>query len=479
MAMIVSGDPAVRGFLSSVLESQEGCQTAVVETSLDALHRYETERPEVVFLDVASSNDLATLARFREIDRDIPIVAMSPHYSAARVVEAIRLGAMDFVSPPFDAPLIAAAFCSALAQRQVRREMAALQHEMQSQSRHTMLFGAGDAMAEVRALIDQVVDTDVSVLIRGESGTGKELVARALAASSLRRGKPFVKINCAALPTDLFEAELFGFERGAFTGAANAKPGKFEFAHDGTIFLDEIGEIPLDLQSKLLQVLQDGHFWRLGGNREIHARARVIAATNRDIDHAVIAGEFRQDLLFRLNVIPLWLPPLRERRSDIPVLAEFFAKRWAVFYNRRYAAISPGMMEQFLHYGWPGNIRELENLIQRTVILGSEASVRKTLAVKSSGTAVVEYPEVTAANGGPAVVRFERAIDTGAAAPPAIENTWDEGALKHASRLAAQEAEGSMIVRMLRQTHGNRKQAAINLGVSYKALLYKAKEHGW
>jgi transcriptional regulator with GAF, ATPase, and Fis domain len=281
------------------------------------------------------------------------------------------------------------------------------------------------------------------------------------------------------LPAELFEAEMFGFERGAFTGAAHAKPGKFEFAHGGTIFLDEIGEIPLALQSKLLQVLQDGHFWRLGGNREIHARVRVIAATNRDLDHAVTDGRFRQDLLFRLDVIPLWLPPLRERRTDIPALAEFFAKRWAVFYNRRYSAISPEMMEEFLHYGWPGNIRELENLVQRTVVLGSEASIRKTLSVKSCPTAIAECPRVMPALGDPAVDRFERPIDAQTAAPPATANTWDEGALKRASRLAAQEAEGSMIVRMLRQTKGNRKQAAINLGVSYKALLYKAKEHGW
>jgi transcriptional regulator with GAF, ATPase, and Fis domain len=248
--------------------------------------------------------------------------------------------------------------------------------------KHTMLFGSGTAMAELHDLIDRVVDVDVPVLIQGETGTGKELVARALAAPSVRRGKPFVKINCAALPSELFESELFGFERGAFTGAHQAKPGKFEIADGGTIFLDEIGEIPLHLQSKLLQVLQDGHFSRIGGRDEIHPIVRVIAATNRDLRLAVLEGRFRQDLLFRLDVIPMYVPPLRERRNDIPLLAEFFSKRWAAFYNRPYVALSPEMMRECLQHRWPGNIRELENLMQRTVILGAARALSEALSVR-------------------------------------------------------------------------------------------------
>jgi two-component system response regulator AtoC len=474
--MVASRDEAVRGIFASAVDSHDGCRAAQVDNGTDAVRHYQRERPAVVFLDVASPEDLVTLERFRHIDREIPIVAVSSRYSAASVVHAIRLGAADFLSAPFDAQLIDAALTNALWRRQIRCEMATLRREVQSQSKHTMLFGTGDAMAEVRATIDQVVDTDVSVLIRGETGTGKELVARALAASSVRRGAPFVKINCAALPGDLFEAELFGFERGAFTGALHAKPGKFEFANGGTIFLDEIGEIPLPLQSKLLQVLQDGRFWRVGASREIQAIVRVIAATNRDLDQAVLAKQFRQDLLFRLNVIPLWLPPLRDRRHDIPALAEFFAKRWAVFYNRRYAALSADMMEALLHYTWPGNIRELENVIQRTVILG-EAAVRKTLAVPPVAAAMDRESAMVAATGGRGVEGSQPVPDAMGAPPSTIHE--DERSLKRASQLAAREAEGAMIVRMLQQTQGNRKQAAINLGLSYKALLYKAKEHGW
>jgi DNA-binding NtrC family response regulator len=452
--MVVSRDPNVCGILRSWLASQIRCQAAFIDKTEDALHRYQAERPEFVVLDVASGDDLATLEQFRKIDREIPIVAVAvaaPRL-AARVVEAMRLGAADVVSAPFVRQDVEAALSGALRQRQIMREMATLRREVRSQSSHTMLFGTGNAMAELRDLIDRVVDTDVPVLIRGETGTGKELVARALAASPLRRGKPFVKINCAALPGELFEAELFGFERGAFTGAIQSKPGKFEMANGGTIFLDEVGEIPPHLQSKLLQVLQDGHFSRLGGHREVHSIVRVIAATNRDLDRAVIDGQFRQDLLFRLNVVPMYVPPLRERRADIPLLADFFLKRWAVFYNRRYVPISAEMMEECLQYGWPGNIRELENLIQRTVILGTEGPARKALSVNVVGAAIL--------------VRHA-AVD------------FEPRSLKRISRVAGRQAEAMMIQGMLKQTHGNRKQAAINLGICYKAFLHKARQHRW
>ena len=381
--MVVTRERTICDVLSSRLAWQGQCQAVVVDNTEDALRRYRAERPEVVVLDVTSVDGLAAIERFKGIDREVPIVAVSPRGSAARVVEAMRLGAADVVSAPLEPHDVDEALSSALAERQIRREMATLRDEVQSQSRHTMLFGTGDAMIALRELIDRVVDTDAAVLIRGETGTGKELVARALAAPSLRRGKPFVKINCAALPSELFESELFGFERGAFTGALHGKPGKFELAHGGTIFLDEVGEIPLHLQSKLLQVLQDGHFSRLGGHGDVHSLVRVIAATNRDLDLAVIEGRFRQDLFFRLNVIPMCVPPLRERRADIPLLVEFFSKRWAVSYNRRYVAISSEMMSECLDYGWPGNIRELENLIQRTVVLGTEALARKTLTLNA------------------------------------------------------------------------------------------------
>ncbi len=217
------------------------------------------------------------------------------------------------------------------------------------------------------------------MLVRGESGTGKELVARALYASSHRRDKPFVKVNCAALPTELLESELFGFERGAFTGAIQHKPGKFEFANQGTMFLDEVSEMSPPLQAKLLQVLQDGEFARLGGKADVKVDVRLISATNRDLEQAVAAGEFREDLFFRLNVVSIVLPPLRERLEEIPLLASFFLKKYAVRYNKPLIEISPDTLALFAAHDWPGNVRELENLIKRAVVLGSEAAIQKDL----------------------------------------------------------------------------------------------------
>ncbi|MGH8699118.1 MAG: sigma-54 interaction domain-containing protein, partial [Burkholderiales bacterium] len=264
---------------------------------------------------------------------------------------------------------------NALKQRRLHREVATLRAQLREQSRYTMLFGDSERMAEVRDLIERVSDTDVTVLIRGESGTGKELVAHALHDRSLRRDKPFVKVNCAALPTELLESELFGFEKGAFTGAVQHKPGKFELANHGTMFLDEIGDMSAPLQAKLLQVLQDGEFSRLGGKHDVQVDVRVITATNRDLETAVAASQFREDLYFRLNVVTISLPPLRERRDEIPFLADHFLKKYAVQYNRPAAEISAELSRHFMEYDWPGNVRELENTIKRMVVLESEAPV--------------------------------------------------------------------------------------------------------
>src|SRR5574338_439859 len=248
------------------------------------------------------------------------------------------------------------------------------------QPRYTLLLGQGDQMREVRELIERGADTDVTVLVRGESGTGKELVARALYASSLRRDKPFVKVNCAALPTELLESELFGFERGAFTGAIQQKPGKFEFAHQGTMFLDEISEMLPPLQSKILQVLQDGEFARLGGRHDVHVDVRIVAATNRDLERAVSEGQFREDLFFRLNVVCITLPPLRQRRDEIPALTELFLDRYSEHYNKPRITLSDETARLFQNYDWPGNVRELENLVKRAVVLGSDESIRRDLS---------------------------------------------------------------------------------------------------
>ncbi len=341
------------------------------------------------------------------------------------------------------------------------------------------LLGTSDKMREVHDLISRVADTDVTVLIRGESGTGKELVARAIHSSSPRRNRTFVKVNCAALPSELLESELFGFERGAFTGAIQHKPGKFEFAHEGTMFLDEISEMHPPLQSKLLQVLQDGEFARLGGREDVHVDVRIVAATNRDLECAVAEGQFREDLYFRLNVVCITLPPLRQRRDEIPVLTHRFLAYYAEHYNKPAIALAHDTLRLFAEYAWPGNVRELENVVKRTVILGSDDSIRRDLADAIAGRHHPTGPIPALQSRAASPVSASRDV---AAAPllvsavPPVPVPLVAGSLKDIARHAAREAERELIYRTLQQTRWNRRAAAEILGVSYKALLYKIKE---
>ncbi len=308
-------------------------------------------------------------------------------------------------------------------------------------------------MKTIRGLIARVAPTDATVLLTGESGVGKEVVARAIHQASPRAGSPFLKVNCAALPDELLESELFGHERGAFTGAWRDKPGKFEVADHGTIMLDEIGEVPLGLQAKLLQVLQDGEFARVGGQRVMQTTARIIAATNRDLMAEIRAGRFREDLFYRLNVIELRIPALRERREEVAGLIDYFLKRSNTAYGRA-VDISSATRRLFGDYPWPGNIRQMENVIKRVVVLGNAAAVYADLA---SETATSPSPPST---------------ETNALAPGAQLD------LKAIARRAARDAERIAIADMLERTHWNRAKTARTLGISYKALLYKIVDCG-
>src|ERR1044072_4160411 len=320
--MGVDGDLAMCGFLRSFLGARN--YNALTVTNADeAVRRFHAERPAAVLLDVVmpgSMDGLAALAAFKKIDKDVPIIVIAGQGRTSVVVQAMRLGAPDFLCKPFEENDLEVVIEKALKQHQLSQEVASLRAQLKEQSRYTMLFGHSHQMQEVRDLIERVSDTDVTVLIRGESGVGKELVARALHDQSLRKDKPFVKVNCAALPTELLESELFGFEKGGFTRAHQDKTGQVEVAHTGTVFLDEIGDISYPLQAKLLQVLQDGGFARLGGKSDVQVDVRLIAATNRDLETAVASGQFREDLYFRLNVVAINLPPLRERREEIASL---------------------------------------------------------------------------------------------------------------------------------------------------------------
>jgi two-component system, NtrC family, response regulator AtoC len=346
-------------------------------------------------------------------------------------------------------------------------------HESTARRACGELLATSHQMREVLELIGRVADTDVTVLIRGESGTGKELVARAVHAASPRSERTFVKVNCAALPAELLESELFGFERGAFTGAIQHKPGKFEFANHGTMFLDEISEMGPALQSKLLQVLQDGEFARLGGRQDVRVDVRVVAATNRDLELAVADGQFREDLFFRLNVVCITLPPLRQRRDEIPALTQYFRSYYSAHYNKPAPALATDTLRLFAEYEWPGNVRELENLVKRMVILGTDAPIRREVADAIAGRAPHAGPIPALQT--PATQPPPPAPAAQAEPPPARPAPLT-GSLKDIGRSAAREAERELIYRTLQQTRWNRREAAEILGISYKALLYKIKE---
>ena len=326
-------------------------------------------------------------------------------------------------------------------------------------------------MEEVKNTIEQVADTTATVLIRGESGTGKEVVARMVYAQSGRNDKPFVKVNCAAIPHELLESELFGYEPGAFTGANRQKLGKFDLANAGTLFLDEVSEMHPALQAKLLHVLQDGEFSRLGGKRDISVDVRVLAATNKPLENAVQDGTFREDLFYRLNVITIHIPPLRERREEIPVFLDYFLRKYSEFYGKQPTHFTEYAITRMSEYSWPGNIRELENLVKRYVIVGNEAQIIRELSTHKpimSSLGGVSSPYEKAADRPPSSVNA-----------PAPEKSngidADSPSLLEIGRRAAMMAEREAIERVLNQTRWNRRQAAKILKVSYKALLNKLK----
>ena len=322
--------------------------------------------------------------------------------------------------------------------------------QMSGRIRREMELWCSPKMVEACQILREAARVDVTVLVTGETGTGKELVARAVHHFSSRRAGPFVKVNCAAMPRELLESELFGYERGAFTGAHKLKIGKFEAAHHGTIFLDEIGDLHPALQAKLLHVLQDGEFSRIGGKSTLSVDVRVLAATNQDLERAVAEGRFREDLFYRLNVIQVFVPPLRERAAEIPLLASYFVERYAKLYHRDGFVISPSVIERLTRHRYPGNVRELENLIKRMIVLDDPFLTR--IPLPDAGT-------------------------DGVRAPAAVMSE-PEPSLKDIGRRASQAAEREAISKMLEQTGWNRVRAARALRISYRALLYKIKQSG-
>ncbi len=366
--LLVDDEEALCNAASKIL-IKEGYRVSFVHTAQEGLAKFEADSPDLLITDLMlpDSDGIEVLKRAKELRPTVEVVVITGHGTVERAVEAMRLGAYDFIEKPLDKTQLLKAVAKAIERQRLARENIQLREELKAARGEEALIGSTPAMTEIKKLLRQIAPTDVSVLIQGESGTGKEVVADLLHALSGRRDKSIVKISCAAIPETLLESELFGYERGAFTGAASSKPGKFELADGGTLFLDEIAEMSPALQAKLLRVLQDGRFQRLGSTKDIQVDVRIISATHVDLPAAIAERKFREDLYYRLNVVHISLPPLRERREDIPLLADHFLKKYAARMQKNVTGIAPAAMEQLLTHSWPGNVRELENTLQRAL----------------------------------------------------------------------------------------------------------------
>jgi two-component system response regulator AtoC len=404
------------------------------------------DRADIILTDLRlpGVSGLELLANLRRQDSHTPVVVMTAFGSIETAVEAMKAGAVDFLPKPFSLDHLMTVVNKALELRTLRDENRQLRAELSQRYEFDNMVGHSEGMREIFSTITRVAPTRATVLLCGESGVGKDMIARAIHHHSPRADRPFVKINCTALPENLMESELFGYEKGAFTGANTTKLGKFEQADTGTVFLDEIGDVPASVQVKLLRILQEREFERLGSNKVKHIDVRVLAATNVDLRAALEQGTFREDLYYRLNVLPINIPPLRERKEDIPYLAGFFVKKLGKDLGSPVQSISDGAMERLLGYHWPGNVRELENVLERSMVLGNGA--------------VLEAGDVK--------------LDTA----PAARLTVADNFLPEGTTL--DEYEQAIIKEALRRANGNKSQAARMLGLTRNALRYRLSQMG-
>jgi DNA-binding NtrC family response regulator len=374
--LVVDDEEQMRDLLAKVLE-RKGYQVSACGDGAEALALLEREPADLVVTDVRMPglNGMEALRAIKELNPDIVVIIMTAFGSIDQAVQAVKDGAYDYINKPFKIDEILLTIEKALEERHLRHEVSTLRQELRTRYHFENLIGKSRAMQEIFGLIEQVAGSRSTVMVYGKSGTGKELVAKAIHYNSPRSSKAFVAVNCAAIPAELLESELFGHEKGAFTGAIATKVGKFELATGGTLFLDEIGHMRLDLQAKILRALQEREIERVGGTRTIKIDVRVLAATNRDLKKAIEEGTFREDLYYRLNVVPITLPPLRQRREDIPLLVEHFIGKYNREFARKVKGFSAGATAALYQYDWPGNVRELENVIERAVALAQSETI--------------------------------------------------------------------------------------------------------
>jgi len=455
--LLVDDETSVLRYTKTLLEIDNyNVETAASgEEALQRMNRGPAPSLIVLDLIMPGMDGLQTLENCKKLRPDQKVVMISCVNDTNKVVQAMKLGASDYVTKPFLPPQLQGAVRRAL-EPAVRPDMPVSKEpkgpEMVDEIDDDLFFlAASPAMKQIRAQAALIAKVDVPVLLLGESGVGKEVLARLIHKMSVRAHRSMVKVNCAALPADLLESELFGYEAGAFTGASKSKPGKFELAHKGTILLDEIGEMSAGLQAKLLHVLQDGSFSRLGGRANITADARVLAATNIDVQKAIADRRLREDLYYRLNAFTLTVPPLRERREEIPVLLRYYMNSLARQFGKNAPSVSDRLAQEFMRYHWPGNLRELCNLVKRYLVLEDETLIIEELRMRSKE----ESSELEGSS-----------------------TATGRGGLKAMMRSLKDDAEAREIQRALEDSNWNRKLAAAQLNISYKALLYKIKQHG-
>jgi len=459
--LVADDEPNLRRVLSAQLH-RDGYEVIAVEDGQAALEAIEAHHVDVVITDLRMPrvDGMELLKRVTASNPDVPVIMITAHGTVDTAVEALKHGAFDYITKPFEQSELRNVVSKATRTRELSQHDVATEPTEPGRYR---LIGQSARMTEVYQVIEKVADTPSTVLITGESGTGKELIARALHENSSRNGKPFIRVNCAAIPRDLIESELFGYEKGAFTGAVTSKPGRFELAHDGTLFLDEIGEIPVNMQVKLLRAIQEQEFERVGGIKTIEVDVRLVAATNRDLQEEIRQGRFREDLYYRLNVVQVRLPPLRERTSDIPLLVEHFLRHFRAKLKKDVRGVSEGAMERLLAHPWPGNIRELENVIERCLLFcdGERIDVGDLPPeLRAPGSAAAPIERAPSADGD---------VEVAERPPPG---------LKEAVREATSRLERELIVRALKQTGGNVTHTARLLKISRKSLQTKMKELG-
>ena len=486
--LIADDEVNLRKVLGAILarEGYEVVEAADGEQALGLIGR----GVQVIITDLRMPrlDGMGLLRRVAVDHPQIPVIVITAHGSVDSAVEAVKLGAFDYIEKPFEQAQIRqivdkAAKTYELSRNAPRTELAAMPSGPHGAPPGRFgLIGVSENLQQIFAVIEKVADTPSTVLITGESGTGKELIARALHSNSSRRTEPFIKINCAAIPKTLMESELFGYEKGAFTGAVGSKPGRFELADRGTLFLDEIGEIPIEMQVKLLRVLQESEFERVGGIKTIKVDVRLVTATNRDLTKEAAAGNFREDLYYRLNVVPIHLPPLRERRSDIPLLVEHFLAKFNERLKKRITRVEPEAMERLVGYHWGGNIRELENVLERTILFCEHPTIRMVdLPPEVQAAGMASSTQLPTGSmlpgtppGGPSLPSRELSLKE----PFLKEVPLKEPSLREIVRQEAERVERELIVRALEETGGNVTQAARRLKISRKSLQNKMKEFG-